>query len=102
MIAAVVEGITSGFVFPMVEFLWRQLQPHYGISKKVVIGILLGLNVVGISVCLSAFTFGTFYFYHMPTVFHSFPLYFQYNRYFIDNVIVQFAYFWLIFIRKCL
>nr|CAB3226326.1 seipin [Phallusia mammillata] len=84
-VAGFIDLVNTYLIKPVKEFIWNKFEPHYDISKKVAIGFLIVFNIICISICLSAFMFGVIYFYHMPTVYHTFPLDFIYNRSCIEN-----------------
>lgn len=61
--------------------MWNnKLEPYYQIIKKGFIIFVIVFNICCVSLCVSAFLFGTIYFYHMPTIQHTFPLHFHFNR----------------------
>jgi len=59
----------------------NQLRPYCQTMKKAFIIFLTVFNICCVSFCISAFLFGTIYFHNMPTIQHSFPLHFHFNRY---------------------
>ena len=64
--------------------IWTRVAPYYETLKTVLVVALIVFNICCISLCISSFLFGTIYFYHMPTIQHTFPLHFHYNRYDVD------------------
>lgn len=48
--------------------------------KRIIFFLFLFLNVATISFFISAFIYGTVYFYHRPKIYHSVPLNFNYQR----------------------
>ncbi|CAK8692557.1 unnamed protein product [Clavelina lepadiformis] len=80
VVVGYVTELNTTVVQPRLTEWWNRIEPHYETAKRVLVFGIIAFNIACISLIISAFLFGTIYFYNMPTIYHTFPLHFQYDR----------------------